>query len=88
MTCDWLDKWIEFQYQGSLVRLQGMLLSEPNELKEISTVQVIKWNKGNDLWATVLLEPANKPDSMIDKYIQTGIPKHIKDLIQEFGEIF
>jgi hypothetical protein len=25
MTCDWLMKWVEFDYQGSIVRLQGIL---------------------------------------------------------------
>jgi hypothetical protein len=49
MVCDWLDKWIKFQYQDTIVRLQGILLSQTSELQEISVEQVLKWEKGNDL---------------------------------------
>jgi hypothetical protein len=32
MMCDWLEKWIEFQYNGKLIRLQGIKPSSPAEL--------------------------------------------------------
>jgi hypothetical protein len=74
MTCDWLEKWLEFRNRGKLIRLQGILPSESKELQEISVEQLLKWDKENKLWATVLLEPSSKPDSLTDSYMLQGIP--------------
>jgi hypothetical protein len=75
MTYDWLAKWIEFSYQGDIIRLQGMLPAQPHmQLQEVTVEQVLKWDRGNDLWATVLLSTAeNDPDSA-ETYMKNGIP--------------
>jgi hypothetical protein len=73
MMCDWLEKWIEFQYQGITVRLHGMVPSQPQELLEISMEQVLKLEKGNDLVA-VLLEPESKSTTPLDNYLINGVP--------------
>jgi hypothetical protein len=88
MVCDWLGKWIEIPYEGSTVRLQGILHTTSSELQEISVEQIVKWDKGNEFWATVLVEPATKSMTLLDDYLLKGIPSTIKDLIQEFGHIF
>jgi hypothetical protein len=62
--CDWLEKWIQFQHNGGTVRPQGILPSQDKELKEVSMEQLLKWEKGNDLWATVLLEPTPQPSTL------------------------
>jgi hypothetical protein len=49
MTCDWLLKWIEFEHQGTMVRLQGILPREDLTVSEISGEQLHKWAKGNDI---------------------------------------
>jgi ribosomal protein L32 len=74
MACDWLAKWLEFTHKGKLIRLQGILPVEPKELHEISVEQLVKWDKGNDLWAAVLLEPSSEQDSLTDQYMSQGIP--------------
>jgi hypothetical protein len=66
MVCDWLEKWIEFQMNSKTVRLQGIVSAQPKIIQEVSLGQVLKWEKGNDLWATVLLEPTNKSSTLID----------------------
>jgi hypothetical protein len=66
MVCDWLEKWIEFQMNSKTVRLQGIVSAQPKIIQEVSLEQVLKWEKGNDLWATVLLEPTNKSSTLID----------------------
>jgi hypothetical protein len=88
MTCDWLEKWIEFQYQGSLIRLQGIIATSAHELQEVPAEQVMKWNKSNDLCATVLLEPSPKLSSLTDQYMLTGVPSKIKDLIHDYDGLF
>jgi hypothetical protein len=50
--------------------------------------QVLKWNKGNELWVVVLLEPNTKSSALSDQYLMNGIPVEIKDLIHEFDAIF
>lgn len=48
---------MEFQHKGKTVRLQGVINSgNMVELQEISVDKVEKWHKGNDIWATVVLE--------------------------------
>jgi hypothetical protein len=69
MTCDWLEKWLEFRHKGKLIRLQGILPSESKELQEISMEQLLKWDKENELWDAVLLEPSSKPGSLTDSYM-------------------
>jgi hypothetical protein len=62
--------------------------SQQQELQEVSAEQVLKWNKGNDLWATVLVEPASKPSSLEEQYLLNGVSSQIKDLIHEYDSIF
>jgi hypothetical protein len=88
MMCDWLEKWIEFQHQGKVIQLQGIQYSQPKELKEISMEQVVKWEKGNDLWVDVVIETGEKSPTLIDTYLQEGIPAQVKELIHEFGSVF
>jgi hypothetical protein len=88
MTFDWLEKWLEFKHKGKLIRLQGILPTESKELQEIFVEQLVKWDKGNELWVVVLLEPSSKPDSLIDSYMMKGIPVQVKSLIREFDTIF
>jgi hypothetical protein len=47
MMCDWLEKWIEFPYQGVTSDYRAWCLH--NQLLEISVEQVLKLEKGNDL---------------------------------------
>jgi hypothetical protein len=74
MNCAWLEKWIEFRYNNQLIRFQGIVHSEPSELPEVSIEQVLKWGKGNELWAIVLIEPSTKSSPLLDSYIHNGIP--------------
>jgi hypothetical protein len=40
MTCDWLERWIEFEYKNANTRPQGILSSNQQELQEVSAEQV------------------------------------------------
>jgi hypothetical protein len=88
MVCDWLEKWIEFPLNGSSVRLQGICSSQDKELKEVSMEQIVKWDRGNDLLAAVLLEPTTKSSTLSNQYLLNGVPQQIKDLIREYDHIF
>jgi hypothetical protein len=49
MTCDWPNKWIEFEHQGRMVKLQGMIPKQQTELEELTVEQLVKAMKGNDV---------------------------------------
>jgi hypothetical protein len=65
-----------------------MLPNHSQELIEVSMEQVLKWDSRNDLWAAVLVEPANKTSPLTEQHMLNGVPSQIKDLIYEFESIF
>jgi glutamyl/glutaminyl-tRNA synthetase len=88
MTCDCLQKWIEFEYKNKMIRLLGMLPNHSQELAEVSMEQVLRWDSRNDLWVVVLVEPADKTSPLTEQHMLNGVPSQIKDLIHEFESIF
>jgi hypothetical protein len=50
--------------------------------------QVLKWDKGNDIWAAVLLGSATKSTTLSNQYLLNGVPQQIEDLIREYDQIF
>jgi hypothetical protein len=50
--------------------------------------QIVKWDRGNDLLAAVLLEPTTKSSTLSNQYLLNGVPQQIKDLIREYDHIF
>uniref|UniRef100_A0A453F6X6 Peptidase A2 domain-containing protein n=1 Tax=Aegilops tauschii subsp. strangulata TaxID=200361 RepID=A0A453F6X6_AEGTS len=55
MKCHWAEKWIQFQHEGKEIKLQGVLPVQQEVPKEVSVDQLLKWEKGNDVWATAIL---------------------------------
>jgi hypothetical protein len=87
MVCDWLEKWVEFQMNGSIVNLQG-IISSVKENQEAAIEQVIKWDSSNELWVVVLVQPTQKSSALTDQYLINGILKQIQDLIRQYEDIF
>lgn len=56
MLCAWDRKWVEFTYEGEMVRLQGLNSGKVQRLQEISCEQVNKWHRGNEIWAVAMLQ--------------------------------
>jgi hypothetical protein len=44
------------------------------QLDEISREQLLKWHKGNDIWAMVVLSTVTKSKASQEKYMINGIP--------------
>lgn len=42
MNCDWMAKWVEFSYNGSTVKLRGIVPHSSVELQEISADHLFK----------------------------------------------
>jgi hypothetical protein len=87
-TCDWLLKWIEFEHQGTMVRLQGILPQEDLTVSEISGEQLHKWAKGNDILALVAIIAKHKDENKMEQYLVNGIPAEIQQVIHEYSDLF
>jgi hypothetical protein len=55
MVCNWNLKTMEFQEGNQIVLLQGVKQVQHN-LTTITPEQVIKWHKGNDIWALAVVQ--------------------------------
>ena len=45
MQCHWAEKWIQFNYSGQEVKLQGVLPATLVEITEVTVEQLLKWEK-------------------------------------------
>jgi hypothetical protein len=68
--------------------LQGITQSQPDSLQEISGEQLLKLQKGNDLWALVVFSPVHDTTQQHEQYVANGIPPQVQEVIQEFENIF
>ena len=81
MKCHWAEKWIQFQHQGQEVKLQGVLPAQQIQLEEVSMEQLLKWEKGNDVWATTVL-------NRIMMAPTTEVPEVVQQVLDRNKEVF
>jgi hypothetical protein len=75
MYCDWKERVVTFEGKGKLVQLIGD--GEQVEVWEVSTVQLDKWLKGNEVWVCALLEEKPKEQEEV-------ISANLKQLLEKF----
>lgn len=63
MTCDWKKKWIQFEHNNELARLQGVKPTDLTVIKEMTGEQLYKLYCRNDIWVTTIIAPAQTDDS-------------------------
>ena len=83
MHCNWAEKWISFQYQGQMIKLQGVVSSSVPQLSEITSDQLCKWQAGNDVWALAVLEALPESSSS-----ESSVPPSVTQLLHEYAEVF
>ncbi len=82
MSCNWALKTLKFQYHHQWIVLQGVPdIQSPPELCVVSLPQVLKWQKGCDIWAAALLEP-HEVSSL------PPVPAIVISLLTEFDDVF
>lgn len=69
---------------GNIIKLQGVVLADAAVLQELSSEQLDKWFRGNDVWALAVVEPTN-PQT---QYSDTSIPAVIKTLLLQYDDVF
>jgi hypothetical protein len=55
---------------------------------EISGEQILKWHRGNDIWAFVVVTPVVDNSQQQEQYLTQGIPPVVQDLIHQYSELF
>jgi hypothetical protein len=88
MTCDWLLKWVEFDYHGTQVKLQGILPPDNTVVSQISGEQLHKLAKGNDIWALVTVIYNSQDSVRKEQYLANGIPPETQQVIYEYSNLF
>jgi len=80
MTCDWTNKQIQFQQGDTLVTIQGMQ-SPPLQLSPLSADKLVKYCKGNDVWAFAMVEAS-------DSVTPTEIHPAVQPLLATYSDLF
>lgn len=80
MQVDWANKWMEFLYQGKLVRLQG-ILPKSVQCSSITNHQLCGLNRLGSLSYLVQLQSVTHEEN-------SSVPEAVKEIIQDFHDIF
>lgn len=81
MYCNWENRTLKFMHKGKEIVLQGVQSPTMSTLTEVPIDQVLKWNKGNDIWALAVLEQSPEQHQM-------DIPENIQSVLTEFSSVF
>lgn len=82
MNCDWEKRVLQFEERGRMITLQGVK-AEGLAIQELSARKLMKWYKGNDLWALVLLtQEASDKTAVQEKRVQAVLEK-FKDVFED-----
>lgn len=80
MQCDWQQHSLTFQSHTTPVTLK-VVPPVPLSLAEIKADQLLKWQKGNDIWALALMNPS--PQDVVSE-----VPQAITHILEEFADVF
>jgi hypothetical protein len=81
MTCNWEKKTLQFLHKGKLVTLQGVQSAPLTQVTEASIDQVMKWSKGNEVWALAVL------DEQLQESTAT-IHEEIQAVLSVYSDVF
>lgn len=81
MNCEFGEKWVEFQHEGKTIRLQGVRDSPIMDITEVSWEQLQKWDKGNEICATVMVSPPVQ-------HQDTDLPEPVLRIIESNKDLF
>jgi hypothetical protein len=81
VTGDWIQKTLRITNVGRRVTLQGVQATPTQAVRELPVEQLVKWSKGNEIWALVVVHP----DEQVQ--VQT-VPGEVQQVLSEFSNIF
>jgi hypothetical protein len=80
MICHWEDRTLQFVDQGRDITLQGVQPVD-SMVQPAPTDQVLKWGKGNDIWAFAVVEQLAEPS-------QDPIDTPLESILEQFKDVF
>lgn len=82
MTCDWVGKALVFEHKGETIHLQGIPPQvNPQPFQTITPEQLMRWHKGNDIWAMAVLDPQTRT-------LSPTPPVPVQELLDKYQHIF
>jgi hypothetical protein len=81
MQCHWENQWLQFDYHGKSVTLQGIPDTPQTQLHEISVEQLEKQIKGNEIWAMAVV-------TMMSTHDSSSTPVCVQTLLNNFQDVF
>jgi hypothetical protein len=81
ITGDWVQKTLRITNMGKRVTVQGVQATDPTSVRELPVEQLVKWSKGNEIWALAVVQP----DKQVE--VQT-IPPTVQHILSEFTDVF
>jgi hypothetical protein len=88
MQYDWVNKSLSFLYKGQQITLQGIKQQPIQQLSEIYEERLLKWHKGNYVWAMVVLSAVTESEAFQEQYMINGISSAVQEAILEFDTLF
>lgn len=71
MVTDWKNHCLAFPVNGHMIQLRGVQAPPLDTLKELPVEQLVKWYKGNEVWAMVIVTP--EAEAVSDKMASTPV---------------
>ena len=84
MEIHWVERWLQFQYQGQLIKLQG-LTSGVTISPPVSQSQLQAFDKNDSILYVVQLQSTPSPDSIADS--EDSLPEDLQQLLQQFARL-
>jgi hypothetical protein len=81
MVTDWANDCLSFPYNNKFITLRGMSAPPVDSIRELPIEQLIKWYKGNEIWAMAIV----KPDCDMTN---TEMPDDIQQVLHTFSDVF
>jgi hypothetical protein len=81
MVTDWENHCLAFPHNGKFVKLTGVAAPVLAPVRELPIEQLIKWYKGNEVWALAIVQPEGEQT-------QSQIAPEIQAVIDQFPDVF
>lgn len=81
MICHWEHKTVAFEHKGKMIKLQRVREGNAIVLKEVQAEQLLKWERGNEVWATAMVYPPADPEG-------SEVPVEIQEVLHQYEEVF
>uniref|UniRef100_A0ACD5TJB1 Uncharacterized protein n=1 Tax=Avena sativa TaxID=4498 RepID=A0ACD5TJB1_AVESA len=81
MVTDWKNHCLAFSHNGQFIKLTGVAAPVSERVKELPVEQLIKWYKGNEIWAMAIVHPSGDNSS-------SPLPSEISEVLAQFLDVF